>query len=184
MDLPEQEFSGFIKHADPARDRGAFGAGAYDSGQGSVGALSYAVRGTHGSWTRLLHPPGCGDLASERLPRDAEYSCPEAASWVCLPPVSGRGVWSTERIRGGGVRFGDHLLFIATLGCARARTRIRATPLANQDSIGRWPTSSRTSQVGAWSFAATSAGRWAFAARTSLAPPWDDCAAPLRSTSL
>jgi hypothetical protein len=116
VDLPEQEFSGFIKHADPARDLGAIGAGAYDSGQGSVGGLSYAIREANGSWTRLLRPPGFGDLTSPRLPRDDRYSCPDGMSWVCLPPVAGRGVWSTERIGGGGVRFGDHVLFIATLG--------------------------------------------------------------------
>lgn len=116
VDLPEQEFSGFIKHADAARDLGAIGAGAYDSGQGSVGGLSYAVRGASGSWVRLLRPPGFGDLTAPRLPRDTDYSCPDGASWVCLPPVNGRGVWSTERIGGGGVRYGDHVLFIATLG--------------------------------------------------------------------
>jgi hypothetical protein len=116
VDLPEQEFSGFIKHSDPTRDLGAIGAGAYDSGQGSVAGLSYAVRTNAGTWTRLLRPPPFGDLTSPRLPRDTAYSCPDGASWVCLPPVGGRGVWSTERIGGGGVRVGDDLLFLATLG--------------------------------------------------------------------
>lgn len=113
--LPEQEFSGFIKHADASRDLTAIGAGAYDSGQGSVAGLSYAVF-TNGAWQRLLTPPPFGDLSSPRLPRDAEYSCPGGASWVCIPPTGDRGVWSTERIGGGGVRYGDTVLFIATLG--------------------------------------------------------------------
>ncbi|MCU0647641.1 MAG: hypothetical protein MUF00_06580 [Gemmatimonadaceae bacterium] len=116
VNLPEQEFSGFIKHLDASRDLGTIGAGAYDSGQGSVGGLSYAVRQSSGTWTRLLSPPGFGDLTSPRLPRDADYSCAEGTSWVCIPPVGTRGVWSTERIGGGGVRYGDHVLFIPTLG--------------------------------------------------------------------
>jgi hypothetical protein len=116
VNLPEQEFSGFVKHVDAAGDLDAIGAGAYDSGQGSVAGLSYATRDTDGTWTRRLTPPPFGDLSSPRLPRDADYSCPEGASWVCLPPVQGTGVWSTERIGGGGVRYGDHVLFIATLG--------------------------------------------------------------------
>jgi hypothetical protein len=116
VNLPEQEFSGFIKHVESARDVGAIGAGAYDSGQGSVGGLSYAVRQPDGSWTRLLRPPGFGDLTSPRLPRDAEYSCTDGMSWVCIPPANGTGVWSTERIGGGGVRYGNNILFIATLG--------------------------------------------------------------------
>ena len=116
VDLPEQEFSGFIKHAERANDLSAIGAGAYDSGQGSVGGLSYATRQSSGQWTRLLHPPSFGDLTTPRLPRDNAYSCPDGASWVCIPPVGDRGVWSTERVGGGGVRFGRTVLFIATLG--------------------------------------------------------------------
>ncbi len=114
--LPEQEFSGFIKHVDSRSDFSAIGAGAYDSGQGSVAGLSYAVRDATGGWQRLLTPPAFGDLSSARLPRDTGYSCPGGASWVCIPPAGGQGVWSTERIGGGGVRFGDVVLFIATLG--------------------------------------------------------------------
>ena len=113
--LPEQEFSGFIKHTDATRDLHAIGAGAYDSGQGSVAGLSYATF-RDGQWQRLLTPPPFGDLTSPRLPRDADYSCPDGASWVCIPPIGDRGVWSTERIGGGGVRYGDTVLFIATLG--------------------------------------------------------------------
>jgi hypothetical protein len=117
VNLPEQEFSGFIKHEDAARDLGAIGAGAYDSGQGSVAGLSYAVRRPDGTWTRLLNPPPFGDLtAASRLPRDADYSCPDGQDWVCIPPIAGDGVWSTERIGGGGVRYGNNILFIATLG--------------------------------------------------------------------
>ena len=116
VDLPEQELSGFIKHADSRTDLTAVGAGAYDSGQGSVGGLSYAVRQPSGTWTRLLNPPGFGDVTSPRLPRDAEYSCTDGTSWVCIPPVNGKGVWSTERIGGGGVRYGNTVLFIAMLG--------------------------------------------------------------------
>jgi hypothetical protein len=116
VNLPEQEFSGFIKHEDSRRDLGAIGAGAYDSGQGSVGGLSYAVRQANGSWTRLLTPPGFGDLTTPRLPRDTAYSCVGGASWVCIPPINGRGIWSTERIGGGGVRYGSNILFIPTLG--------------------------------------------------------------------
>ena len=114
--LPEQEFSGFIKHEDRRRDFDAIGAGAYDSGQGSVAGLSYARRDSAGNWTRLLTPPGFGDLSSPRLPRDAGYSCSDGLSWVCIPPVNATGVWSTERIGGGGVRFGSVVMFIATLG--------------------------------------------------------------------
>jgi hypothetical protein len=116
VDLPEQEFSGFIKHAESENDLTAIGAGAYDSGQGSVGGLSYATRQPNGQWTRLLTPPSFGDIAAPRLPRDNSYSCPDGASWVCIPPVGDRGVWSTERIGGGGVRFGNTVMFIATLG--------------------------------------------------------------------
>jgi hypothetical protein len=116
VDLPEQEISGFIKHADSEKDLDAVGAGAYDSGQGSVGGLSYAMRQTTGTWARLLTPPSFGDITTPRLPRDNGYSCPDGATWVCIPPVGDRGVWSTERIGGGGVRFGNTVLFIATLG--------------------------------------------------------------------
>lgn len=116
VNLPEQEFSGFMKSLTPATDLQAIGAGAYDSGQGSVGGLSYAVQGSGGTWTRRLTPPGFGDITSPRLPRDANYSCDDPASWVCVPPVNGQGVWSTERIGGGGVRYGDNVLFIPTLG--------------------------------------------------------------------
>lgn len=116
VDLPEQEFSGFIKHDDPRDDLSAIGAGAYDSGQGSVAGLSYAVRTANGSWTRRLTPPAFGDLTSPRLPRDTSYSCPDGESWVCIPPKGGVGVWSTERIGGGGVRIGNHILFLPTLG--------------------------------------------------------------------
>lgn len=116
IDLPEQEFSGFIKHSDPERDLGAIGAGAYDSGQGSVAGLSYAVRQSDGRWTRLLTPPPFGDLTSPRLPRDNNYSCVDGRSWVCIPASGDTGVWSTERIGGGGVRYGNNILFIATLG--------------------------------------------------------------------
>ena len=115
VDLPEQEFSGFIKHDSSALDVQEIGAGAYDSGQGSVAGLSYAIQRS-GSWQRALTPPGFGDLTSPRLPRDAEYSCTDGASWVCLPPVAGKGIWSTERIGGGGVQYGNNLLFIAMLG--------------------------------------------------------------------
>ena len=116
VDLPEQEFSGFIKHPQSRVDFEEIGAGAYDSGQGSVGGLSYAIQQTTGSWRRLLSPPSFGDITSPRLPRDANYSCPGGASWVCIPPVNGVGVWSTERIGGGGVKYGDNVMFIATLG--------------------------------------------------------------------
>ncbi|MBK8247126.1 MAG: hypothetical protein IPK85_07010 [Gemmatimonadetes bacterium] len=114
--LPEQEFTGFIKHEDRTQDLLAIGGGAYDSGQGSVGGLSYAVQGADGVWRRRLTPPSFGDLASPRLPRDSAYSCPEGPSWVCIPPANGKGVWSTERIGGGGVRIGNTIVFIATLG--------------------------------------------------------------------
>lgn len=113
--LPEQEFTGFIKHVDAARDLTAIGGGGYDSGQGSVGGISYA-RLEQDTWTRRLTPPPFGDLTAPRLPRDAEYSCPDGASWVCLPPVNGQGVWSTEHVASGGVRLGNTLLFLATLG--------------------------------------------------------------------
>jgi hypothetical protein len=113
--LPEQEFTGFVKHLDPARDLETIGGGGYDSGQGSVAGISLA-RLDNGRWTRQLSPPSFADLSSPRLPRDAEYSCPDGASWVCLPPVNGRGIWSTEQVPSGGVRLGNTLLFIATLG--------------------------------------------------------------------
>lgn len=116
VNLPEQEFSGFIKHDDSRRDLDAIGAGAYDSGQGSVGGLSYAVRQASGTWTRLLEPPPFGDLESPRLPRDANYSCTDGTSWVCIPPANGVGVWSTERVAGGGARIGRNVLFLPTLG--------------------------------------------------------------------
>jgi hypothetical protein len=116
VNLPEQEFTGFIKHTDPSLDLNTIGAGAYDSGQGSVGGLSYAVRRASGTWERLLTPPGFGDLTSQRLPRDADYSCDGGSSWVCIEPQNGRGVWSTERMAGGGVRYGNAVLFIPTLG--------------------------------------------------------------------
>ena len=116
VNLPKQEFSGFIKHDDARRDLTAIGAGAYDSGQGSVGGLSYAVKQTNGTWMRLLTPPGFGDTTSPRLPRDADYSCPDGLTWVCISPANGRGTWSTERIGGGGVRYGDNILFIPMLG--------------------------------------------------------------------
>jgi hypothetical protein len=116
VDLPEQEFSGFIKQFDSRSDLSAIGAGAYDSGQGSVAGLSYAVREPSGAWRKLLTPPAFGDLTSPRLPRDAGYSCPGGTSWVCIAPVGNAGVWSTERIGGGGVRVGDVVMFIATLG--------------------------------------------------------------------
>jgi hypothetical protein len=74
------------------------------------------VQGGANTWTRRLTPPGFGDLTSPRLPRDANYSCDDPPSWVCLPPVNGQGVWSTERIGGGGVRYGDNVLFIPMLG--------------------------------------------------------------------
>ena len=116
VDLPEQEFSGFIKHTTSSVDLTAIGGGAYDSGQGSVGGLSYATRDSSARWTRRLTPPSFGDITSPRLPRDTLYSCPDGASWVCIPPAGGVGVWSTERIGGGGVRIGNTILFIATLG--------------------------------------------------------------------
>ena len=116
VDLPEQAFSGFIKHADSRIDTTEIGAGAYDSGQGSVGGLSYARQQPGGSWQRLLTPPGFGDVTSPRLPRDADYSCPGGTSWVCIEPKNGQGVWSTERIGGGGVKYDDNLLFIPMLG--------------------------------------------------------------------
>lgn len=121
VDLPEQEFSGFIKHVDSPSDLSAIGAGAYDSGQGSVAGLSYAIRLPSGAWTRLLNPPSFGDISTARLPRDAEYSCPDGPSWVCIPAIGDRGVWSTERIGGGGVRFGNTVMFIATLGYGERR---------------------------------------------------------------
>ena len=116
IDLPEQEFSGFIKHDNSSTDLREIGAGAYDSGQGSVGGLSLAAQQADGKWTRLLSPPSFGDIQSPRLPRDAGYSCVDPPSWVCIPPVDGVGIWSTERIGGGGVQYGDNVLFIATLG--------------------------------------------------------------------
>ena len=116
VDLPEQEFSGFIKHADSRTDLSVIGAGAYDSGQGSVGGLSYAQQQPNGSWTRLLQPPSFGDLTAPRLPRDTAYSCPDGPSWVCIPPIGNVGVSSTERVGGGGVRFGNTVMFIATPG--------------------------------------------------------------------
>jgi hypothetical protein len=116
VNLPEQEFSGFIKHTDSTRDLATIGAGAYGSGQGSVGGLSYAVKGGDGSWSRVLRPPSFGDLTSPRLPRDAEYSCPPVQEFTCIPPVDGKGVWSTERIGGGGVRIGNDVLFLPMLG--------------------------------------------------------------------
>jgi len=64
VDLPEQEFSGFIKHAGRPNDLSAIGAGSYDSGQGSVAGLSYATRQPNGEWTRLLNPPSSGDLTT------------------------------------------------------------------------------------------------------------------------
>ena len=126
VNLPEQEFSGFMKSVTPANDLQAIGAGAYDSGQGSVGGLSYAVQSAAGTWTRKLSPPSFGDVTSPRLPRDANYSCDDPVSWVCIPPVNGQGVWSTERIGGGGVRYGDNILFIPTLGNG-ARSYARQT---------------------------------------------------------
>jgi hypothetical protein len=126
INLPEQEFSGFMKSLAPVSDVQAIGAGAYDSGQGSVGGLSYATQNTAGVWTRKLTPPSFGDITSPRLPRDANYSCDDPASWVCIPPVNGQGVWSTERIGGGGVRYGDNVLFIPTLGTG-ARSYARQT---------------------------------------------------------
>ena len=116
VDLPEQEFSGFVKHADSQLDMKEIGAGAYDSGQGSVAGLSYATQQSDGTWQRVLTPPMFGDLTSPRLPRDAGYSCTESVSWVCIPPVGDNGVWSTERIGGGGVKYGNNLLFIPMLG--------------------------------------------------------------------
>jgi len=116
VDLPEQELSGFIKHDASEKDLGVLGAGAYDSGQGSVGGLSYATRQPNGQWMRLLNPPSFGDITTPRLPRDNGYACPDGPSWVCIPAVENRGVWSTERVGGGGVRFGNPVLFIATLG--------------------------------------------------------------------
>ena len=113
--LPEQEFTGFVKHLESARDLESIGGGGYDSGQGSVAGLSFAQL-SNGIWTRRLTPPPFGDLTTPRLPRDAAYSCPEGASWVCLPPVNGRGIWSTEHVPSGGVRLENTLLFIATLG--------------------------------------------------------------------
>ena len=126
VNLPEQEFSGFMKSVTPATDLQAIGAGAYDSGQGSVGGLSYAVQSTAGTWTRRLSPPSFGDVTSPRLPRDTNYSCDDPVSWVCIPPLNGQGVWSTERIGGGGVRYGDNILFIPTLGSG-ARSYNRQT---------------------------------------------------------
>ena len=113
--LPAQEFSGFVKHRDAVHDLAHIGGGGYESGQGSVAGISYAVQ-RDGQWRRLLHPPAFGDLVSPRLPRDTAYRCPDGPSWVCLPPVAGRGVWSTERIFGGGIRLGDTVLFLPTLG--------------------------------------------------------------------
>ncbi len=103
-------------HDDSNLDFAEIGAGAYDSGQGSVGGLSYAKQQPGGSWQRLLMPPSFGDIVSPRLPRDADYSCTGGSSWVCIEPAGGKGVWSTERIGGGGVMYGDNLLFIPTLG--------------------------------------------------------------------
>ncbi|MCC6242968.1 MAG: hypothetical protein IT353_09010 [Gemmatimonadaceae bacterium] len=121
VNLPEQEFTGFIKHDSSAKDFSAIGGGAYDSGQGSLGGLSYAIRDRLGQWTRRLNPPAFGDLTTPRLPRDTAYSCPDGIDWVCIPPVAGRGVWSTERMAGGGVRFGQTLMFIPTLGYGERR---------------------------------------------------------------
>ncbi|MEP6781049.1 MAG: hypothetical protein ABJC26_14235 [Gemmatimonadaceae bacterium] len=116
VNLPEQEFSGFIKHEATQGDFTTIGAGAYDSGQGSVAGLSYAEQTACGMWQRLLNPPSFGDLTSPRLPRDTSYSCPDGTSWVCIPPAGSKGVWSTERIGGGGVRYGSTVLFIAMQG--------------------------------------------------------------------
>lgn len=121
VNLPEQEFTGFIKHESSATDLFAIGGGAYDSGQGSLGGLSYATRDGSGQWTRRLTPPAFGDLTSPRLPRDAGYSCPDGLDWVCIPPTNVGGVWSTERMSGGGVRFGQTVMFIPTLGYGERR---------------------------------------------------------------
>lgn len=121
VNLPEQEFTGFIKHESSTNDFSAIGGGAYDSGQGSLGGLSYATRDGTGQWTRRLTPPAFGDLLTPRLPRDTSYSCPDGIDWVCIPPVAGRGVWSTERMSGGGVRFGQTVMFIPTLGYGERR---------------------------------------------------------------
>lgn len=51
VDLPEQEFSGFMKSLRAATDLQAIGSGAYDSGQGSVRGLSYAVQDSAVAWT-------------------------------------------------------------------------------------------------------------------------------------
>jgi hypothetical protein len=133
--LPEQEFSGFIKHTDATRDPASIGGGGYESGQGSVAGISFAMR-RGAQWQRLMRPPGFGDLQSPRLPRDTAYSCPDGASWVCLPPVNGRGVWSTERVFGGGVRLGDTLLFFPALGYG-ARTYARQTATFGDPSRDR-----------------------------------------------
>src|SRR6185503_10797510 len=75
-----------------------------------------AVESSDGTWRVVYQSPEFGDIASPRLPRDPDYSCPEGPSWVCIPPVDGAGSWSTERIWGGGARIGDTALILPSLG--------------------------------------------------------------------
>ena len=133
--LPEQEFTGFLKHLDSSRDLAAIGGGGYDSGQGSVAGISYA-RFSGGAWRRWLAPPSFGDLTAPRLPRDTGYSCPDGTSWVCLPPVNGRGIWSTEQVPSGGVHLDNTLLFIPTLGYG-PRTYARQTATFGDPALDR-----------------------------------------------
>jgi hypothetical protein len=160
--LPEQEFSGFIKHADARTDLTAIGGGGYESGQGSVGGISYAVA-RQGTWQRLLQPPAFGDLTSTRLPRDTAYTCPDGASWLCLPPVNGRGVWSTERVYGGGVRLGDTVLLVPTLGYG-ARTYERQSATFGDPALDRAVAYRFTHVGGRDSVVFAGYERWPFAA--------------------
>jgi len=112
VNIPEQWVTGFGGGEDRLLG------GAYDSGQGTTMGPVLGSKQPNGSWTVLYRAPNLGDFTSSLypvLPRPLGYNCIAGNNWVCHEPISGVGVWTTERIYGGGVEMGDVAMVLPTL---------------------------------------------------------------------
>jgi hypothetical protein len=118
VNIPEQWVTGF-----GGTETRLWG-GAYDSGQGTTMGPVLASRADNGQWNILYRAPDLGNFSNAipLLPRPQGYNCTDGDSWVCHAPIPFAptndvfGVWTTERIAGGGVEIGDVAMILPTLG--------------------------------------------------------------------
>jgi hypothetical protein len=118
VNIPEQWVTGF------GGSETRLWGGAYDSGQGTTMGPVLASRADNGQWNILYRAPDLGNFSNAipLLPRPQGYNCTDGNSWVCHAPIPFAptndvyGVWTTERIAGGGVEIGDVAMILPTLG--------------------------------------------------------------------